>query len=199
MRLIGLALLFTGWLLAQPIGFGLKIGAPLNDAFNLATGSGSLSQSYTHFTIGPMVELRLPFGFGVEADLLYKRLSSDYSIQGFSASASANSWETPILAKYRFGFPLVKPYVGAGPSFRWLTNANMSVNCGPVCAQFQPVENSAGFAMEGGVEIKLLLIRIAPELRYTRWGSRAFELTSGGSTIFHSSENQAEFLVGITF
>ena len=28
------------------------------------------------------------------------------------------TWELPILAKYRFSSPLVKPFIGAGPKFR---------------------------------------------------------------------------------
>ena len=53
--------------------------------------------------------------------------------------------------------------------------------------------------MGAGVEVKLLFIRIAPELRYTRWGSRAFTVQSVGTTILEANQNQAEFLVGIHF
>jgi hypothetical protein len=48
------------------------------------------------------------------------------------------------------------------------------------------------------VELKALLLRITPEIRYTRWGTQQFNsVISNGS--LRSKVNQAEFLVGITF
>jgi opacity protein-like surface antigen len=190
---------------AQPIGFGLKLGAPLTDAVNLAAGNGTLTSTATKFTIGPMVELRLPFGVGVEADFLYRRVSGTYNSSVFSADAHGNEWDVPILLKYRFPFPIVKPYLEAGPSFRWLTNVDHGYTCASnICTgiappQFSTSTSGAGLTLGGGVEVKLLLIRIAPELRYTRWGSEAFSLQSAGTTFLNTNQNQAEFLVGISF
>jgi hypothetical protein len=47
-----------------------------------------------------------------------------------------------------------------------------------------------------GLDVKALLIHIAPEIRFTRWGARHFIDPNG---LFNSKQNQAEFLVGITF
>ena len=52
--------------------------------------------------------------------------------------------------------------------------------------------------MGGGVEAKILLLRVSPGFRFTRWG----EATAGpaGSAQFGlAGSNQADFLVGITF
>jgi hypothetical protein len=59
--------------------------------------------------------------------------------------------------------------------------------------------------MGGGVEIHLLLVRISPEIRYTRWGTQQFNgifpagVASGIAGSLTSNQNQAEFLVGFTF
>jgi hypothetical protein len=54
--------------------------------------------------------------------------------------------------------------------------------------------SSQGFAFEGGVEFKVFRIRIAPEIRYTRWGG-----DSGYTYFTKSNQNQVELLAGITF
>jgi hypothetical protein len=205
MKFVLLAFAIAACAAAQPIGFGLKLGAPLTDAVNLAAGSGTLANTATRFTIGPMVELRLPFGVGIEGDFLYRRVSGTYNSDSFSAEAHGNQWDVPVLLKYRFPFPIVKPYLEAGPSFRWFTNADHGYTCVTnLCTAIIPPQLStntsgAGLTFGGGVEVKLLFIRIAPELRYTRWASEAFSLQSGGTTFIHASQNQAEFLVGISF
>ena len=46
-----------------------------------------------------------------------------------------------------------------------------------------------------GVELKAAIIRISPEIRYIRWTDQHFNL----GNVLQSNQNQAEFLVGITF
>ena len=50
--------------------------------------------------------------------------------------------------------------------------------------------------MGAGIDVHALIIHIAPEIRYTRWGAQHF-LSSNG--LLSSTQNQAEFLVGFTF
>jgi hypothetical protein len=192
---------------AQPIGLGLKVGAPFTDAVHLANGTGNLANTATRFTIGPMLDIRLTFGVGIEADFLYRRLSGTYTEPAFSTEVHGNQWQIPVLLKYRFPFPIVRPYVEAGPSFRWVTNVDHTDTClETLCGngfanlpQSLSTNNGAGLTIGGGIEAKLLFIRIAPELRYTRWGSPAFSLQGVTSTILQANQNQAEFLVGISF
>jgi hypothetical protein len=47
-----------------------------------------------------------------------------------------------------------------------------------------------------GIEIRALIVKLSPEIRYTRWGSEAF---AGPRDLFSSNQNQADFLIGITF
>jgi hypothetical protein len=53
-----------------------------------------------------------------------------------------------------------------------------------------------GYVLGAGLDLKLLLIHISPEVRLTRWGAKHFIDPSG---IVNSQQNQAEFLLGITF
>jgi len=54
-----------------------------------------------------------------------------------------------------------------------------------------------GFVMGAGLDLKILLIHVSPELRYTRWGASHF--VDSANNLVNSKQNQAEFLVGFTF
>jgi opacity protein-like surface antigen len=200
MKLFAISIFFlTQVAFAQPFSFGIRGGVPFTGAFSdLTTTSGiefdRLYSGSNEYLIGPMVELHLPFGFSVEADALYHPLDLTQEINNgtstFTSSTRINSWEFPILAKYHFlPFPIVKPYIEAGPSFR---------------ATGQAVSNyfsKVGLTIGAGVEIKLFKLRVEPELRYIRWGADA-NLTYGPAPVSNlaaSNVNQVEFLVGIAF
>jgi hypothetical protein len=193
--LILLACSFTTAFGAEHIfSFGIKGGVPLTDAFTDSTTMGVDVLTHTfsnskNYVIGPTAELSLPFGFSVEADALYRPLNliTNTTVvpqQLVHLSTDISSWEFPILGKYHFlHTPIVKPYMEAGPIFR------------QVGSQGSYLSNS-GFALGGGVDFKLLLVRITPELRYSRWGG------DGRVQFFNappSQLNQAEFLIGISF
>ncbi len=178
---------FTSAVFGQSFGFGIKGGVPFTGGFQSTVSSfGNAFTDSKEYAIGPMVELWLPFGLGVEADALYRPLS--YSFEGVQrtgtkVNGSIGSWEFPILAKYRIALPLVKPYIEAGPSFR------ANGGAGAFLAH-------SGFAFGGGVEVGLLKLHVSPEIRFTHWGP------DSGVPLFgtlHSGQNQAEFLIGLTF
>jgi hypothetical protein len=178
--------------------FGVKGGFPLTDplsddtfhSVDVVTHAFSASKNYV---IGPMVELNLPFGLAVEADALYRPLNLTTETQLVSSpslvhrlSADASSMEFPILLKAHFlHAPIVKPYVEAGPIFRY------------VASKVQYLSNS-GFALGAGVDVKVLLVRIAPELRYSHWGSDSASALVNVS-LPPSNKNQVEFLIGLSF
>jgi len=179
------------------VSFGVKGGIGLTDAFSDTTNTNSTANSAVRFfsdskdyVVGPTVELKLPLGFSVEADALYRPLSLATQ-SGLSASTlttigstRVTTWEFPVLAKFRLPIPLAKPYVDAGPSFRHV-------------GQLGDHLSSAGFAVGGGVEFHLPFVRVSPEIRYTRWAGDSSSSTGG---VFASSNlNQAELLVGFSF
>ena len=58
------------------------------------------------------------------------------------------------------------------------------------------VANNTGVVLGGGLELKVPFIRISPEIRFTRWEAK--NITDLGG-VLHLNQNQAEFLIGITF
>lgn len=169
-----------------PIGFGIKGGVGLTDAYGIAQPiSGLTTQSSAKdYIVGPFVELRLPFGFGVEADGLYRPVSfqslpEDFRI-GILSSRRYTTLEFPVLAKYRLRLPHIKPVIEAGPAFRYHSSD-------------APQLTSTGFTMGAGIEFKLPVIRLSSDLRSTRWAST----TSVND--FNPNLNQVELLFGISF
>jgi hypothetical protein len=214
MRLLCVFLLSAAAAFAQPFGFGIRGGVPMNDFLN-----GARSQNFgfvtttNRYVVGPTAELRLPFGLGVEVDALYRHY--DYTGSGGTSGITTTStvstttggaWEFPLLGKYHFkGMKLLHPFVDAGIAWDKLSGLTQTVTSTvagitKTSSTSNPVELSKnvtkGFVFGGGVEVKLLLLRIAPEIRLTRWGSQHFIDPNG---LLHSNQNQAEFLVGFTF
>jgi opacity protein-like surface antigen len=189
-------------LLAQPFTFGVKVGAPLTDFVeSVRSGNFQSTGNTKRYLAGPTAELRLPFGLGIEFDALYRRLS--YNGTGSlanvvsTANATANAWEFPLLAKYRFPSKIVRPYVDAGVAWDNFSGLQQSVT-NAVATGISPLTKSTirGYVAGAGVDIHALVLHISPEIRYTRWGSQHF---SGVSGLLQSNQNQAEFMVGITF
>ena len=186
-----LFLLATAAALAQsPFGFGIKAGVPLNDALATTPGGAiNYFQSTHRYTIGPYGEFRLPSGFSVELDALYR--SYDYGQSGNKAvipqSVSAGVWEFPLLAKKSlFGGP-IQPYIEGGVAL-----SHLSVN--------DVVElnhrNNYGIVLGAGLSLHLGGVRVTPEIRYNGWAFQSFSSPFGG---LNSNRNQATVLVGIGF
>jgi hypothetical protein len=155
-----------------------------------------VTHSYSNsneFIIGPMLEVRLPLSLAIELDALYHPLNATANVVvgsgasqvTVSSSTTYATWEFPVLGKYRFALPIVKPYIEAGPSFL-KTSSSLSWFSG------------RGFTLGGGVEVQVLRLRIAPEVRYTHWGSDS-PPPINANFFAPSNQNQAEFLVGFSF
>ncbi len=161
---------------AQPISVGVKIGAPVTDAFDVVSGRANFLGDTKRLLIGPTVELRLPFGFGVEVDALYRRFEYNFNSAGFglpgeilTAQTKSGSWEFPLLAKYRTPFPLVKPYGVGGLTFNHLTGVKQTLTClGGTCSRsFDDVahDTNVGLVLGAGIQVNALLLKISPEIR----------------------------------
>jgi opacity protein-like surface antigen len=200
----------TAAALSQPIGVGVKVGLPLNDVFEGGSNATTTFQSETkRYIVGPQIELRLPAGFAIELDALYTQAnfsSLSRGVNTISGVADANAWEFPLLLKKKFGganavAASVRPFVSVGASFRRLTDVgkigqfvtgNQSSN-----AANQIDKNATGFVVGGGLEVRALIFRISPEIRFTRWGTSHF--TQGLSNVLDMNRNQGQFLVGFHF
>jgi len=136
-----------------------------------------------NYIVGPVVELRLPFGFAVEADGLYRATNYDVTNSGAVPSAiKSSSWEIPYMAKFRFPIPLLKPFLVAGGAYRTFNDLPAGVT---------PTNN--GVVAGGGLELRLGRFRFSGEVRYLRWGEPP------PNEPVHFSRNQGEVLFGLIF
>ena len=215
---------------AQPFSFGVKGGLPLTDFFDAVNSNhfGYFS-STNRYIVGPTVELRLPFGLGVEFDALYRHLHYN-GVQNavdvvINSSTKSGDWEFPLLLKYRFRAPLVRPYADIGVAWDTLSGLTQTLSQTVIPTRVTTTSTSSnppelknntvtGFVIGGGLDIHAILLHISPEIRYTRWFDPHFQspasaiISSGPSTVtasppaignIRSTQNQFEFLVGFTF
>src|SRR5579863_2854819 len=199
-------LFFLVALCALPAGaqsifsIGVIGGAPFTDAV-AATNQNNLSfvSKSTNFTIGPSFQVNLPLSLRLEVDALYRpysftatsTVSNPFATAIVPVHVSGNEWTFPILAQYRFKFPVVKPFVEAGVSFDHLGNVSALADTftgGPGTLLRQ---SNTGVVLGGGVDVRIPFIRLSGELRYTHQGSSYFQAVS--------NLNQAEILVGVHF
>jgi len=167
---------------------GVVAGAGLTEDFQNQFFSGFGGPGFVNYSTpkryiaGAMVEVGLGSRFSVEVDGLFRPLG--YTFAGVEPDGTLNSvspatvvtWEFPVLAKYRFSFAGVKPFVEAGPSFRTTGNLNSA--------------NPSHSGVTGGVGIQMHAGRfsIAPAVRYTRW-------TADPEHVVRTVSNQVEFVV----
>jgi hypothetical protein len=170
----------------------LKTGHPFEDIFsNRVSATSVYTPASGHYTIGPMIELHLPFRASVELDVLYR--PAKYKISGVSlgtlSELTAGEWRIPVLAKYRVRPGLVSPFLAGGVCWQRFSGVKNTAD--------QVQSSTSGGVAAGGLEGKLTLIRLSGEIRYTRWGAATFRNVVSG--IRQSNLNQMELLVGISF
>lgn len=161
------------------IDFGVKAGVPFTDLTEtISTGFDVRLNEPRRWTVGPMVEVDLPFGFGVELNALYRRV-------GYKTPAErevANGlWDFPLLAKYKLPGQIVRSFLAAGWTYRRLTDE----------LRFSSSPN--GFVAAAGIRLTAAAVKISPEFRYTRWANE--DIQPG----FRTKKNQAEILLGFAF
>jgi hypothetical protein len=199
LKLILFTLISTSAFAQGLLSFGIKGGVPLTDAFEVAqSGNFGYVQDTKRWTLGPTIQLNLPVGFAVEFNAMYRRLnynSTDIEQRG----VRANSWQFPLLLKYRFGDGSVRPYIAGGGAFQHISDIRqVSHVLGESDNSPELNErNNVGAIIAGGIQLGGGGLSISPEIRYTRWGSENFR--DNVRELLHFNQNQAEFLIGITF
>ena len=221
-----LLLAATSSAFAQHISVGIKAGVPLTGL--LRTNSrdvrwgGEFPTQTKRYTIGPVVDIGLPLGFGVEFGALYKRFDQQsYTVTttGFTSddetsvpiqqtagiSAVGHSWEFPVTVQYRFFKSAIRPYVEGGVSLNRLSNVyslqNVSINFRQLPFTYAPLRRSftqAGPLFGMGVDVKLHRIHVTPGLRYTHY-NKSSSLTTCSSGPGCGGSKVVDILVGFTF
>jgi hypothetical protein len=173
--------------------FGAKVGVPLTTAYTPTGASLDFSANEQRYTIGPTVEVRLPFHLSFEVDALWRRSSYNVTIPpalnfGGNYAASVGDWQIPFMAKYERGSGPVRPFIDGGVVYRHVSSSFLFGGPGN--------PSTAGVTVGGGVTLKLPHLRLSPEIRYARWPTPAF--TSPYNFVV-STSNQVDLLVGVTF
>ena len=193
------------------MSIGVKAGGRLTDDISSPGAATSESKRYI---VGPMLEFGLPLGLSVEVDALYQRQGYQSSFSNFAVSSTdwvrANAWEVPLLAKYKLPIPILKPYVEAGVAPRLMSGASdssiyssMDIPTGVVTFGQSHGStnwpNSVGTVMGAGVQFGFGSLRLAPEVRYTRWNSTPINESGPYGYEFHSGQNQVDLLLGVSW
>jgi hypothetical protein len=187
----------AGW--SQSLSYGAKGGVPFANSLKIADAS-SYTSNKSPAVFGPAVELHLLGGVSAEADLFYRRLQYDSA----TSHTTGQAFEVPLLAKYRMPGALLRPFIEAGFSFRRLARFNQRTEApgspGGVSVTGDPPElvdrATSGPTVGGGLELKLPVIAISAEIRYTRWGAPNFRAALSGLL---TQSNQADLLLGVMF
>ena len=154
---------------AQIVSVGVKGGVPATQAVAGYYSSPTNILDTGRWTVGPTIEFRLPFGFSVEADALYRGYREHFSVVSdqfiipagasmgvsvipalFVSSQSATKvWDFPLLLKYRIGSRRLRSFVGAGYAFSHrTTDATTFQTClssAAVCQAATPVNFQGTF------------------------------------------------------
>ncbi len=199
---------------AEWLDVGVKGGAVVTD-----TVTGTLHSESKRYIAGPMVEVRLPLHFSIEADALYRRTGFT-GVAGSCCSQSitrgrANSWEFPVLAKYHLSLNAIKPFVGLGYSPRVVHGeevtsgyflSGMTQNPpGSVFTFFTQRADTKyptthGLVVSGGIHVDAGHLRLSPEIRYVRWNEPYLNQFGGsGSFQFTSGQNEVYVLLGLSW
>jgi hypothetical protein len=196
--------------MAQPIEVGVEGGVRTTDDV-----SGTLTSESKRYIVGPKVEIRLPLRLSFEFDALYQR----FGFTGYEASCCgnsvtrerANSWEFPLILKFRIPVLPGRPFVGAGYAPRTVHGTDVSNGVGnvglpgPLVYFFnQRVETSYpvtnGVVISGGLNLGSGHVRFSPELRYVRWTTPFLnEFGGDGSSRYLSNQNEVFVLLGVSW
>ena len=219
-------LIFASPVFCQGLQLGLKAGIPMTQYFDTgATGSLHGSAAYSaatrRYTVGASAEWRFRNSFGFELDAMYHRMgyvaivhffdSANGNFQDSAIDVKGNSWDFPVLAKYRFGH-VTRPYVAAGGIVRYVgpvrgrgeqtigslvdrSSSTTPLDTGDpseLRKRFYP-----GLTAAAGLEAKVHAghLRVLSEFRYTRWTANI----SAPGGLLRFASNQAEFLAGVLF
>ncbi len=156
------ALLFvlTFWTVPSQAQFKFGVKGGLNITSVHLNSDLLKVDNVTGFQIGPMIEATVPLvGFGVDAALLFSQKGADVHSAVNEKSFKASYLDVPVNLKWKFGIPIAKVYVAAGPYVGFRVGGDKIWNV--LGEQIEAESFSAGLNFGGGVElIKFLQIGI---------------------------------------
>ena len=163
-----LVVLVSGSSQAQ-VGLGIKGGVNLANIGGTDAPPGS--KTLTGFAAGGYVEISLPLLFTIQPEILYSQKGSTYdqSIFGTSVKITAkfNYLEIPVLVKYSFPVPVVKPSLYAGPAVGILLSAKAKAEAAGQSQEedIKSQTTSTDFGLVVGASAHIAVIAV--DVRYT--------------------------------
>jgi hypothetical protein len=141
-----------------------------------------------------MVEVKLRRSLAIEADVLYRRMGYTSSVSYFGLTditrMRAHAWDVAALLKYSGSRGAVRPYVAAGVALRRFSGVAGTIHkfgispadrtvvidtTSPVQAKYLLEKDPVGPTAGAGLRFTAGRLRIGPEVRCTRWLSRAVD------------------------
>lgn len=156
-KILGFVLVVMMILVAVPaksqLRFGVKGGVNISSVhFN----SDILkADNVTGFQIGPMIETTLPLlGTGLDVAILYSQKGMDIK-SGIETKSIKNDYiDIPLNLKWKFGLPIIKAYLAAGPYIGFRVGGDKVWDVpGSVIDQVKAKNFSAGLNFGAGVEL----------------------------------------------
>jgi hypothetical protein len=182
---------------------GLPLTATSDTGREVGRYTAQTSFQLKRYTVGPTVEIGLPWHLRLEADALYKHVRQDRfsgpapSGTLIQQSTRAGIWEIPLLLKYRWDLRGYRPFVTAGSTLRRVGELDIEIIQTPTFPGYQAMRYRhtvssgepvrVGVTLGGGLSWGLRVLRLEPELRYTHWTSKHWMAT----------REQLEFLLGL--
>ena len=134
--------------------FGIKGGVNISSVhFN---SDVLKADNVTGFQVGPMIETTLPLvGVGIDAAVLYSQKGLETtSVGGVKTSMKTDYIDVPVNLKWKFGLPIVKAYLAAGPYIGFRVGGDKFWDIpGSVADQVKAKNFSAGLNFGAGVEL----------------------------------------------
>lgn len=157
-KVTGLLLIVLMAIIAVPASAQLKFGVKGGLNISSVHFSSDLlkADNVTGFQIGPMIETTIPLiGVGLDAAILYSQKGMDMkSGTGISTSVKTDYIDVPVNFKWKFGLPIVKAYLTAGPYVGFRVGGDKFWDVpGNVIGQVKAKNFSAGLNFGAGVEL----------------------------------------------
>ena len=148
------ALLLLGFQSAKSqLRWGLKGGVNISTVhFNSDLFK---ADNVTGFHIGPMIEGMVPgVGLGFDAAILYSQKGVEMKTEGISSSVKIDYVDVPVNLKWKFGMPLVKAYLAAGPYVGFRVGGDKFWDVpGNILGQVKAKSFGAGVNFGAGIEL----------------------------------------------
>jgi hypothetical protein len=184
-----------------PISLGVRAGVPFRDLVEGQAFQGSYYDVHrTPFIFGPTVIVNLPAGFGIQADAIFRRYRFRAAPAGsVNLTLEDDTWiaDIPVMLRWQWNRWPVSPFVNGGVAFRNFSDIGRAVS-NSAQGNFGVVDNfTTGYVVGAGVRFKLGVLKLAPEIRYSRFDANNF--SGNANAIFRTVKDQADFLVGFYF